>query len=121
MSRCIWNGHWIDVPIYTNLTVQNEFCDQIYLAARKGHTEIVKILAPFPGNPNAPHEDGETPISRAVIFGHTEILKILVPLTDNQNAANKNGLTAIHDAACNGHAEIVKILVPLTDNPNTPN
>ena len=38
------------------------------MAARKGHTEIVKILAPFAGNPNAPHEDGSTPISRAEKF-----------------------------------------------------
>ena len=34
----------------------------IYWAARNGHTEIVEILAPLTGHPNAPNNNGQTPI-----------------------------------------------------------
>ena len=54
-------------------------------------TEIVKILAPLTGNPNAPNKIGKTPIYWAALYGHTEIVKILAPLTDNPNAPDKYG------------------------------
>ena len=91
------------------------------MAANNGYTEIVKILAPLTDNPNAPNEDGETPIYCAARKGYTEIVKFLAPLTDNPNAPDVWGNTPIHRAASNGHTEIVKILAPLTDNPNAPN
>ena len=62
----------------------------IHLAARCGHTEIVKILAPLSDNPNA-NNNGTTPIHDAALNRHTSIFKILVPLTENPNAPNKWG------------------------------
>ena len=59
----------------------------------KGHTEIVKILAPLTDNPNAPDRYGETPIFQAAKFGFTEIVQILAPLSDNHNAPNTMGET----------------------------
>ena len=82
--------------------------------------ELVEIMAPLFDNPNAPDENGRTPIYWAALYGHTEIVKILAPLTDNPNAPYKNGNTPIHKAASCGYAEIIKILAPLTDNPNAP-
>ena len=58
----------------------------IYWAAKNGHTEIVKILAPLTDNPNAPNKYGETPIHKAAKNGHREIVKILALFTDNPNA-----------------------------------
>ena len=46
----------------------------IHGAARNGHTEIVKILAPLMDNPNAPNNVGDTPILMAK---NTEIRSIL--------------------------------------------
>ena len=46
----------------------------IYLAARNGLTEIVKILAPLTDNPNAPVRNGKSPIDVAKT---EEIRKIL--------------------------------------------
>ena len=47
-------------------------------AAKNGHTEIVKILAPLMNNPNTPARlNGETPIYVAARNGYTEIVKIL--------------------------------------------
>ena len=65
----------------------------ILWAARYGHTEIVKILAPLTNNPNAPNDRGETPIYWAAKNGYIEIVKILAPLADKLNAPNNNGDT----------------------------
>ena len=60
----------------------------IYLAARNGHTEIVKfLLADKVENPNAPLPNGWTPLHAAVRFGHTEIVKILNDKVENLNSA----------------------------------
>ena len=67
----------------------------IYWATYRGHTEIVKILAPLTDNPNAPDGDGFTPIYWAANNDHTEIVKILAPLTDNPNAGDIYGNTPI--------------------------
>ena len=93
----------------------------IYLAASKGHTEKVKILAALTDNPNATDVDGVTPMHKAAEFGFTDVVKILAPLTDNPNVPNVYWETPIFLAAKNGHTEIVKILASLTDNPNAPN
>ena len=85
-----------------------------------GYADIIRIMAPLIDNPNAPGENGWTPIYRAAYNGNTEVVKILAPLTDNPNAPNNYGRTPIYLAAQNGHTEIVKILAPLTDNPNAP-
>ena len=79
----------------------------IYWAAYKGHTEIVKILAPLTANPNAEDEDKDTPILIAARHGYSEIVKILAPLTDNPNATNYHGETPIKVTK---NAEIRKFL-----------
>ena len=111
----------VDLPCYTSPIVQDDFQKKIYMAAKEGNIEIVKILAPLTDNPNAAPvwNDGQTPIYWAAVRGHTEIVKILAPLTDNPNSSSDYyGETPINWAACKGHIEIVKILAPLTDNPN---
>ena len=118
----------IDLPCYTNPSVQADFKKKIWDTVvppfsndrYDEDTEIVKVLAPLTDNPNVPNNHGETPIYRATCNGYTEIVKILAPLTDNPNAPNNNGETPIYKAARYGHTEIVKILAPLTDNPNAP-
>ena len=67
-------------------------------------------MAPLIENPNAPNEDGNTPIHTAAEYGHIEIVKILAPLTENRNAPDLYGTTPIILAAENGHTDIVKIL-----------
>ena len=80
------------------------------LSGNQRSIEIVTIMAPLIENPNAPNEDGNTPIHTAAENGHTEIVKILAPLTENPNAPDNYGSTPIILAAENGHTEIVKIL-----------
>ena len=121
-----WNlkkDRLVDLPCYTNLTVQDDFRKRIRESAKNWRSfdedsEIVQILAPLTENPNARNGSGSTPIHWAAQFGHTEIVKILAPLTANPNAPDNYKQTPIFHAASNGNKEIVKILAPLTDNPN---
>ena len=84
------------------------------------YTEIVKALIECTDNPNAPDNNGWTPIHEAAKNGHTEIVKALIECTDNPNAPDIFGWTPIHEAAMKGHIEIVKALIECTDNPNAP-
>ena len=106
----------VDLPCYTNTVVQDEFRNQIWKCCRsnpktsftcKKYAKIVKFLAPLTDNPNAPDNDGWTPIHQAANNGHTEIVKILAPLTDNPNAPNQYGQTPFQVAK---NAEICRIL-----------
>ena len=103
-----------------NQSLNGDLQTLIYLAASKGHTEKVKILAPLTDNPNAPDADGVLPMHKAAEFGFTDVVKILASLTDNPNRPDRYGYTPISSAAVNGYTEIVKILAPMTDNPNAP-
>ena len=117
----------MDLPCYTSPAVHDNFRKKILKSCMKEEEssdediEIVKILAPLTENPNAPNENGDTPIFWAARHGRTEIVKTLAPLTYNPNAPDTNGYTPIYIAAHHGHTEIIKILVPLTDNPNAGN
>ena len=82
--------------------------------------EVIMIMAPLMENPNAPDENGRTPLYWAAQKGYIEIVKILAPFSDNPNAADEDGKTPIFEAANRGHTAIVKFLVPLTSNANTP-
>ena len=77
--------------------------------------EIVKNLAKFADVPNAPADNGTTPIHIAAFKGHLEIVKFLTKLTDCPNAPNNNGRTPIHAAAFNGHLEIIIFLTKSTN------
>ena len=72
----------VDLPCYSSPVVQFDFRKRIskicfnWSLSDKG-TETVKILAPLTDNPNAPDNDGWTPIQGAVANGHKKIVKIL--------------------------------------------
>ena len=52
--------------------------NEVYQSAlSSAYVEAVEIMAPLFDNPNAPDENGRTPIYWAELSGHTEIVKIL--------------------------------------------
>ena len=72
----------IDLPCYTSPDIQDDFRKRIREICNKmisfdEDVEIVKKLAPLTENPNAPDENGETPVHWAAEKGHTEIVKNL--------------------------------------------
>ena len=62
-------------------------------------------------NPNAPRNDGYTPIHYAAMGGHLEIVRLLMTSTTNANAPDNDRSTPIHWAAWKGHLEINKSLL----------
>ena len=116
----------VDLPCYTRPDVQDDFREGIMECCKQAELydedlDMVKILAPLTDNPNAPNEDGITPIHWAAGYGYTDIVKVLASFTASPNAPNPDGATPIHVAAETGQTQIIKILAPLTDNPNAPN
>ena len=65
---CVYPKPTIDLYIETRLPTP------IYWAAKNGHTVIVQILAPLTDNPNAPDNQGKTPIA---VAKNAEIRRIL--------------------------------------------
>ena len=95
-----------------SVTIEKTYWDAIMSNGDLSHLssgEIVRIMASLIENPNAPREDGNTPINWVAQNGCTEIVKILAPMTHNPNVPDQSGMTPIHWAACNGHTEIVKL------------
>ena len=90
-----WNSkkeNCFDLPCYTKPVAQEDFWNKICRAAKhpewKGYVEMVKIIAPLTDNPNAPNQDGDTPISCAERFGGTEIIPILAPFENTEGRDN---------------------------------
>ena len=63
-------------------------------------------------NPNAPRNDGTTPISIAAEKGHVEILKMLMPTTGNPNAPDNDPK--------HGKQEMLEIVNDLYENDDDP-
>ena len=68
------------------------------MAATKGHAEVIKELAPFSKNPNAPNDSGFTPMDYAAMNGYIDVVKVLTPFFENPNQHRKPR-TPIHLAA----------------------
>ena len=65
---------------------------------------------PSTDNPNAPANNGFTPIFWAAMKGHIEIVRLLLETTNNPNSADIHGQTPMWIAEQCGHQEIVKLL-----------
>src|SRR3990167_4286428 len=68
----------------------------LMLAAKSGHTDIVKLLLAMPEiNVNAAANNGRTALILAAQFGDTDMVRLLLAMPDiNVNAAANNGDTA---------------------------
>eukprot|EP01052_Picozoa_sp_SAG31_P035050 SAG31_NODE_4179_length_3499_cov_5.939412_2_plen_473_part_00 len=83
----------------------------LYVAAEKGHSEIVSGLVAAGADVNAAAQDGFTPLYVAAEKGHREIVSGLVAAGADVNAAAQDGATPLVIAAFKGHSEIVSGLV----------
>ena len=111
----------VDLPGYTNTTVQDDFRKKIREILQKCElpeedVNTLKMLAPLTENVQADFrwKINDICYKEESCDKDSEIVKIFAPLTDNPNAPNNTGETPIYWAARNGHTEVVKILAPLT-------
>ena len=119
VSRCMMHWHGCQQQHDWDESAKNVIMP-INIAAFYGYVEIVKMIASYQENPNAPIIHGWTPIHMAARHGHTEIVKILADKVENPNTSKPNGWTPIHTASQYGYTEIVRFLADKVENPNAP-
>ncbi|WP_433269156.1 ankyrin repeat domain-containing protein [Actinosynnema sp. CS-041913] len=107
------NGAEVDAR-YPVLNGFNDFHTPLLVAARDGHTEIVRALIAAGADVNATEPTfGAVPLHKAVYNGHADITKILVDTSgvdiDFQGATN--GYTPLHDALWHGFEDCARILL----------
>merc|ERR1711925_33316 len=86
------------------------------MAAKNGHTEIVKFLAENKADLHRAMNNGVSPIFIAACHGHTEIVKFLAEQKVNFNLAEDDGYTPITIAVAHGHSKIVTIIIEANAN-----
>lgn len=95
----------------------------LFLAARGGDAELMRLLVDLGADPLLPNEDGTTPLMAAAGVGTNspgedagappealEATKLAIELGNDVNAVDKNGNTAMHGAAFKQLPEVVKYL-----------
>ena len=92
----------------------------IFVATRFGYTNIVKFIATYTDNLNAPKTNGVTPLHIAAKYGSTGIFKFLASKVEDPNVSSPNGLTPLHIAAKHGSTKIFQFLASKVDKPNAP-
>ena len=84
----------------------------LYMAAKKGHEEICKVLfansvVKNPSNIN----NGMTALHFAAERGLKDVCELIIERIDNKNPRAVNKCTPLHLAAKGGHLEIVRLIV----------
>ena len=88
-----------------------DYNQQLFVAAEKGETNIVKWLIAANANVNTKNEKGETPLFAAAKNGRTDIVKCLIEANADVDAENTYGETPLFEAVRNGKPDIVELLL----------
>ncbi|XP_039472497.1 ankyrin repeat and SOCS box protein 3-like isoform X1 [Oreochromis aureus] len=97
--------------VYVNhLTHEGE--SACYLAAQRGHLEVVQLLLKAHADINQLTNDLSCPLYEPVSHGHTNVVELLVSKgAEVSRIHTESSWTCLHQAAYKGHTEIVRILV----------
>lgn len=86
----------------------------LFLAASRGHVDIVRFLVSRGADVNVRESDGPfsgaTPLHGAASEGHVEVVRYLLRQGADINAVFKGGLTPLMLAAAHGHTETENFL-----------
>jgi ankyrin repeat protein len=81
------------------------------LAARNGHSEVVKSLLEAKAEVDSKdNEYGQTPLIWAAVNGILEVVKSLLEAKADVDAKDKDGKTALELAQGKGHKDVVELL-----------
>lgn len=89
----------------------------LFVAAQKGHLDIVKALLAAGAKPNQARDDGFTPLIVAIHSGYLDIVNALLAAGAKPNQA-RNGFTPLYIAVEKGHLDIVKALLAAEAKPD---
>ena len=95
----------------------------LHLAARKGHIDIVRILADVGSSIDALTGSGFTPLALAANKGYLDIVRFLLEHGADPNIPSSNGSTLLSQASISGNISIVRCLFDhgATLTPSYPN
>eukprot|EP01036_Dinobryon_divergens_P031629 gene31629-41062_t len=85
-------------------------CHSLFIAAKKGHHDIVTLLLDRGANPNLANKNGNTPLHAAAHEGHSDVVTLLLKRGANRNLVSKAERKPIDAARANGHYKIVSLL-----------
>ncbi|XP_047416186.1 cortactin-binding protein 2 isoform X3 [Sciurus carolinensis] len=83
----------------------------LYSAAKKGHTDCVRLLLNAEAQVDAADKNGFTPLCAAAAQGHFECVELLIAYDAHVNHAAARGQTPLYLACKNGNKECVKLLL----------
>ena len=102
----------IDQAIYDNRTA-------LWIAARMGHFEIIRILLDADADPNPRQEFClETALYAAASKNHVEVVQHLLDAKADLEIPDSRGFTPLAIASENGHSEVVSLLLSKNADPN---
>ena len=86
-------------------------CTPAYIAALKGHAEVLQLLVASGANVNtAKTTDGATPVYIAAENGHAAAVRLLLEARANPSTPRPDGVTPLKIAEQRGHAAVVALL-----------
>ena len=114
--RVLCQDYRVDANCSTSETLEEQpkkSITPLEWAARKGHTEVVKVLTENNADINARRPtDGVSALYVAAQNGYDDIVKLLLENSADVNARrHTDGATALHIASWNGNGEIVRMLL----------
>ncbi|XP_064468432.1 uncharacterized protein LOC135379107 [Ornithodoros turicata] len=83
----------------------------LHLSARKGHTNVVKLLIPFYTSVDVINVNRETPMHVCASKGHLDVVKLLL-LRSRMSSRDEYGWTPLHLACISDAVDIVNFLLP---------
>ncbi len=99
---------------FPRINVFNDAHTPLLVAAREGHTEIVRLLLDAGADVNAVEPTfGAVPLHKAAYNGHVDILRMLAarPGVALDVPGPSNGYTPLHDAIWLGYVDCAEVLV----------
>jgi ankyrin repeat protein len=83
----------------------------LLIAAKRGNTEIIRILIENGAQVDGRDKNGLTPLMSAASAGRVGNVEVLIAAAANLNAKDNKGITALMWATVKGFADVVEILI----------
>ena len=83
----------------------------LHYAARKGHSEITRLVLQNGADVNVRSNGGSTPLHCSAWNGHVDILHLLVENGADLEAQDNDGWRALHFAVLNGNLPFIQELI----------
>uniref|UniRef100_A0A3Q3GTP1 Ankyrin repeat and SOCS box containing 3 n=1 Tax=Labrus bergylta TaxID=56723 RepID=A0A3Q3GTP1_9LABR len=113
-SFCFLSAAGSSRSFVNSLTHEGE--SACYLAARRGHLAVVRLLLSAHADINQLTNDLSCPLYTAVDGGHTEVVALLLSKGSKVNGTHTASCwTCLHQAVYKGHSDIVRLLVTVSD------